>query len=212
MRSIVFNNNVKRIGKITGVYPTKVITGEPIHHAILLDKVNPNKMGPILRSFIDNLGPIHSSDKEVVLYMWRKYLLEEESPISTNWHVDDPYFPENYPSYHSAYPTNKQILYAVSDHRSGLSNTKFHFNKIRLNGMSVDTKWFEIDTRLKRVLNPRNIYFSRDGEIIEYDNKTLHCPSRATNCGWRLLIKLVFYDTEVYEKVLKIGWLNTTQT
>lgn len=204
MNSIHFHNNPTIIGKIKGFYTSEKIINEPIFHAIELDSIKIDKTGKILRSFLYKVQHLFEHKKVPVLYMWKNYFLKNQTMIQPMWHFDYPYFPNDYPFYRDNFPRSKQLLHIISDNKEDTSNTEFCIGNITVNNLSPEPTWDEIDKMLK--LLTLNTFKCKNGEIIEYDNKTLHRASKSVNSGLRLLMKIVFYDEKVYKEVKKIGF------
>lgn len=220
MKCIHFHNTAKVIETIKGIYRSKEIQNEPIFHAIEINKIETKVKGKILRPFLNRIEPLFESDKAIVLYMWKNFLLKNQTMIKPNWHFDDPYFPNDYPIYHDDFPLYKQFLHIVSDNKDGTlrapylpdvlvplqgtSNTEFCIDDITIDNLPNKVTWVNIDERLKTL--SLNTFKCNDGDIVEYDSKTLHRATKSTNSGWRLLMKIVFYDKKVYEKVKKINF------
>lgn len=209
MKSIYFRNTSKVIGTNKGFYSSKEIRNEPIFNAVRINKIKRSETCVILRTLLNTVEPLFESDKVIVLYMWKNFLLKNQTMIQSKWHFDYPYFPVDYPLYRDNFPRYKQLLNIVSDNKDGTSNTEFCINNITVNNLSNESTWNEIDSKLK-VLSPK-IFKCSDGEIIEYDSKTLHRASASLNIGLRLLMKIVFYEKEVYDGVKKIGFYQPSE-
>ncbi len=203
MTSIIFNNNIKTVNNIKGTYPTSIILKEPLFNWIDYSKIKTENIGLITKSFFDSVKHLHQPNKIIVVHSWRKFLYQNQSPIKINWHFDDPYFPIGYPNYKDNFPCNKQLLFIASDNPAGTSNTIFYNKDITINHLSEKPTWYEIDNKINKLLLPSDLYKCKDGEIIEYDNKTLHSATKSVNTGWRILIKMIFYDREVYDNIMK---------
>jgi len=209
MKSITFKNSVEIIGKLQGKYPTNTIIQERLLNFVNLTDISRKNLGTITSNFLDAL---ELNDKNLqsdftIIHSWKNLLYKHEPParLNSNWHFDYPYFPLHYPYYVDDFPCNEQIIYIVSDNiDNSTSNTQFYKKDITIHNLPTCPTWFDIDHNMNEQLDPSEIYKCRDGEIVKYDNKTLHRATRSVGYGWRMVIKVCSFDKDVYENIKKI--------
>jgi hypothetical protein len=203
MSTITFKNNITLCNKIRGFFSANELMKEKSCFYPSLEFAKTHG-GLIIRDFVNNLpepflNEAKSNNRNIIITSRLLYLKVGNYPLAPRWHCDDPFYDFRYPLYGDDYSRDKQVICTVSTHPDGISNPDFFIKDINVN-MKQETDvitWYDINNKVIEKINNNNIYKSKDGEIILFDNKTLHCATAAKNEGLRLLIKAHVYPSDI---------------
>ena len=119
-------------------------------------------------------------------------LYPSDIPAYPGWHCDGEYR-ETYFSQPdlNRIKVSKNIVCTLSTYEDGVSNTEFldqifDFESIEEPDFIL---WQQVNRELKK-LRSKKIYQSKDGELIQFDNWTLHRAIPAKIRGWRLFFRM----------------------
>jgi hypothetical protein len=151
-------------------------------------------------------------------------------PAYPGWHCDGE-FRETYFSQPDLdkIPVSYHLTATVSSHENGISNTQFlkesfEFQTIRDYSMrdtqDQHTMWSEVNELLEK-RKDKDVWNTRDGQLVQFDARTLHRAMPAMRRGWRLFFRMSMWhkpnlginnngmvtkQEQVYKILGPIGW------
>lgn len=149
-------------------------------------------------------------------------LYPSDYPAYPGWHCDGE-FRETYFSQPDLdrIQVHKHLICTVSSHPEGVSNCQFLMDDFE---HQTDEErpdfslWQEVNARLKRV-QAKNVFDTRDGQLLCFDSWTLHRVMPAQIRGWRLFFRMSMWhkpnlgkggmitkQEQVYKYVGDPGW------
>lgn len=136
-------------------------------------------------------------DTKVMLLMKGQY------PAIPGWHCDkNPRSTNtNQPDPSKASKDGKCWTVTFSSHENGVSNTEFLVSHVTLH---YDPKkvWGTINQQVEKTFyDPKAFIKARDGQIIRFDERTLHRATPAHNAGWRWFFRACRSRTPSVNKI-----------
>lgn len=149
-------------------------------------------------------------------------------PAYPGWHCDGEYR-ETYFSQPDLdkIPVSYHLTATVSSHEDGVSNTQFlrepfTFRAERECDVRSTQEQHSLWGRVNAALDARtcnDVWSSRDGQLIQFDARTLHRAMPATRRGWRLFFRMSMWhkpnlgdggmitkQEQVYKVIGRFGW------
>lgn len=142
-------------------------------------------------------------------------------PAFPGWHCDGE-FRETYFSQPDLdrTPVSKTVVCTISSHEDGVSNTEFLVEPFTASIVDGDEQnvWRQVHDQVSANM-PLRTMSARDGDLIQFSNRTLHRARPAERRGWRLFFRMSMWhkpylglegklakQEQVYQVVEGLGW------
>jgi len=222
-----FNPNYKVVEKIQGVWSIDDIAKEQGMFSAT-EEFARRHGGKITHQFLDKI-PIAFRDeiKRTGLYLNIDVRIHRlypgMFPAIPGWHCDGEYR-ETYFSQPDLdrIPVSHHLITTVSTHEDGVSNTRFLNTPITVDIGNCDEEigvWEQVHEHINTIPKDRlSFYDTKDGEIVQFDARSLHKATLCKNRGWRIFIRGSLWHKEnlgegklskqeqVYVMAEKTGW------
>lgn len=185
-----------------------------------------NNCGKIANSILDRIPEWYYQEaKKLSLFpncdVRIHRLYPSDIPAYPGWHCDGE-FRETYFSQPdmNRIKVSKHITCTMSTHHEGVSNTQFLNQEFNIeSGDSPDFNlWQEVNKELSKKRN-KSIFDTKDGDIICFNNWTIHRALPAKIRGWRLFFRMSMWhkpnlgmggiiskQEQIYKYIGDAGW------
>lgn len=189
-----------------------------------------NNCGPIANEILDRIPQWYYDEAKSLgmnvncdVRIHRLY--PGDYPAFPGWHCDGEYRSTYFSQPDlEAIKVSKHIVVTISSFESGVSNPEYlnkdiYFETDEIN--QTHTLWQQVNNHINNNIKPthEDIYETKDGEIICFDNWTLHRVMPAKIRGWRLFFRMSMWhkpnlngdgmiskQETVYRLIDNVGW------
>lgn len=174
--------------------------------------------GPITQRVLDifekeNIPQECPLNRHIVIDTRVHMLMKGFYPAIPGYHGDG--FPRqtkyDQPDLKQYFPDVKHWTCVLSSNKHGCSHTHFVLTPIELE-VDEENVWKSVSTQVQEKVNMLELTTERqrDGQIIRFDQQSLHCASPAHTPGWRFFFRLSYYHRPPNNKIRKQVQVYTT--
>lgn len=208
-----FNPHIRLKDKVEPLFSIDELSDETMLYSASLDFALDNG-GPITRKilgkmiYLDEVIKAQNGEYDglnIVIDTRCHMLMKGMYPAIPGWHCDA--FPR-----HKKYAQpdllngNKEVKHYIClvSNVENVSRTQFALDSVTID---VDEKnvWKSVSRQIKNKVENKDIKARQctEGDIIEFDQQTLHCALPCVNPGWRFFLRLSFYHSPPINKIRK---------
>ena len=211
LRTHQFVPNVHTVGRVAPVASASELANEPMVWGADLEFARANG-GPLTHSVLDAMESemplirsIEALGRYAVVDTESQFLLPDQYPSIPGWHCDSvPEFGEDNPCV--GQPDLSQIdedgihyTASIAEHPGGVSQTSFAAQSVNIE-YDMDHVWDSVGKQAERKLLQRQTM--ADGDIVRFDQNTLHKSTPCHQKGLRFWLRLSLYHKKPLNKVL----------
>jgi len=200
MQSYKFNPNYKVIDRFPGLVSIADLEAERAIYSATPAFINKHG-GPLTNQILRRVPEwFFAKAEEAKLYTIIEARIHRlypgDFPAVPGWHCDGDYREDYYAQPDRARTAvHDHITATISTHPDGVSNTQFLAEPITAkvgDPTPERTFWAQVHEQVE-AQRPRQVYDSKDGELICFDSWTLHRTMPARVRGWRLFFRISMY-------------------